>query len=440
MFDDFSTGQMMGLLVGAAVAHIVFFILSRYVSPLFILAGVIIGLAAFSGAREIEQLGTLVKYIRGYALVLLVGIGLLKVRVGAIGPATMAWLFFATMFVLSGALSTVPHEALAYKGQFGLVVLGGMLMAHSLRDRAELMRGLRFLCIVGGMLGLFLIVYFVSDPSRSLSFGRVRILGTRPNNVAYNLVALMLVGTHLALSERSRFWKTIAYACCGSLIMVLVLSGSRGAMATLAMAVMVQLVPWGGRWLRRLILPAFMLLVAYLMIGLAGEGVDVSRFSSTKNTRSVKWADTWTLIQRSPLIGHGYYPGTQTRSGALTGFNAHNALFQVVVDAGILGGLVLVTAAVIVLLRGLRMRRLLRRQHAVSHLSVLSLSLIVALWLSGLVTSTIVFPSSLCLLLCFMIGLTDRLPALAARERQLTFGRFLARQFFHRPPIPTRPA
>lgn len=425
MISELTLPQMMMLLVGAIVAHAALFLASRKINVLFILATVILVLAPFSAAPELA-IGVMVKWVRGYALVLLFVLGFFRFRSGALRPASATWLLFAALFVLAGAYSSLPHAALKYKVQFGLVALAGVFLAYSIRDSKELIRGLRLLCVSGGILAFVALVNLLADPASFVKIGRVNILGVIPTRIASNLAAMLLVGTYLALNERSRFWKTVAYCSCSVLAIVIAVTGSRASAAVVVMGYLIQSYPQSGRRLRMLMLPVFVLGMGLLALDIAEYQLSAERLISTTDTRTEAWSRHADQIMEKPLFGHGwaYY----FKDGRPIFGNPHNAYMQVALDMGFLGLAFFVGCLLVVAYSSLQMYQFLRRQRVLFELAILPVSLIAVTLLDGLVTSATVLPSSLALMMALGIGLVDRLPELATLEKRRAFQMMAYRQ------------
>lgn len=435
MLSELSLAQLMGLVVGAILAHVAMFVASRKINPLFMLAGVILLLAPFSAAPELA-LGVMIKWVRGYALIMLLVIGFFKFRSGLLRPVSQVWLLFVALYVLSGVYSTLPHAALSYKAQFGLVALAGIFLAYGVRDQKELIRGLRFLGVAAGILAFIVLGHLVMHPTSFVVFGRVNILGVFPTRIAGNLAALVLICTYLALNERSGFWKTIASFSCGLLAIVIAVTGSRGPASVVVMGFLIQLLPQSGRRLRMLMLPVFVVGVGLLVLDMAGNQLTVERLISTEDTRTGVWGRTVDTIMERPLLGYGWLYD-RLEGGGVSGANAHNLYLQVAVDMGLLGLAFFGVCLLVVAYGTVQMYGFLRRQRTLSRLAILPVSLIAATLLDGMVTTDGLSPSSIALMMAFGVGLVDRLPelALAQRRRALQIMEY-ARL---RRPLPGRP-
>ncbi|OHB69069.1 MAG: hypothetical protein A2V70_11575 [Planctomycetes bacterium RBG_13_63_9] len=419
---ELSPTQFILLVIGAIVGHLALFLASRRVNVLYVLASVVLVLGPFSGAAELGAEGAggmFVKWIRGYALVLLLLLGLFKYRRGTLGAASQIWLAFTAVFVLSAVWSDSLLPALGFKVQFGFVVLAGLLLASTVRDQEELIRGLRVLSVAGGLMGFFMFMYFLTHAQSSLQFGRLVVFGANANRIAINLGAMLLVCIYLALNERSAFWKAVAFCCCGTLVTVMTLTGCRGSMAAVVFGFLIQVFPQSGRRIRVMMLPVFLACVAVIALNVVEGEADVARFVSTKDTRSEIWGKAVQLFKEKPLIGRGFVfsPGGSQRWGM------HSIYLQVAVEMGVLGFAGFGVCLALLAQRGLQSYRSVRRQRILTNLGILPLSLVAASLFYGLVTTMPLNPSPFAMLMAMGIGLMDRFPRFAILERRRTLRR-----------------
>ncbi len=412
LINQLSGIQAVVLLLGAVAAHAAVFLLARRVNPLYMLAAVVLLLAPFSSAPDLAA-GVAIKWIRGYALVMLILVGIFRYRIGPLGTATKVWLAFSAAYILAGVWSGLPHMALRYKIQLAPVLAAGVLLAYGARDRNDLMGGLRFLGIAAGVLGLTILGSFVASPEKIVQLGRINLLGVLPTRMASNVAPLLLVCTFLALNERSSFWKAVAYGCSGVLASVIVITGTRAAAAAVILAFLIQLLPLITQRFRVLMVPVFVVVVGFLIISLIGGEVDTGRVLSLRNTRAGIWSTALQYMLAKPVIGWGwmYWPDK------LSTQNMHNVFLQVGVEMGILGLAAFCVCLGIVGYHGARTYRYLRRQRALSDVGLLALSLMVAALAHGIGEASLTAPSSFAMMMAFGVGMVDCLPRLAIRQR-----------------------
>ncbi len=415
MIPELSTAEMMGLLFGAIAAHVVLLVASRWVNPLYILVAVIMVLAPFSAAPKLA-IGMAIKFVRGYALVLAVLVAFFKYRHRTLCPATLVWLAFVLAYLLAGSWCPLPHRAFMYKGQVVLVVLVGLSLAHTAANPRQLLNGFRLLAVAGGLMATFVLTIFLANPQDFLAWGRMHIAGVLPTRIASNLAPLILLSSYLALNDRSRFWKPVAYVCCAVLALLIMMTGSRGSTAAVVLGLMIQLLPQSGRRLRAIMVPVFAVSVAFIVLEFVDADVRVERLMSTEFTRGRIWPHAWNLFLEKPLFGHGwiFLEGRLTTASA----TMHNVFLQVAVEMGALGVALFLTTLAVLTYHALRMYNFVRRQPRISTLAILPLSLIGAAMLDGLAASQTLMPSSMTVMMALGIGLCDRLPEMALDQKR----------------------
>lgn len=89
----------------------------------------------------------------------------------------------------------------------------------------------------------------------------------------------------------------------------------------------------------------------------SADSSDLSKAQSFENARGAIWRDTWKIIRAHPILGagvgayetayHMYAPGDDDRSGIAA--QAHNDYLQVLADAGLIGGALLIWFLIVVL-------------------------------------------------------------------------------------------
>ena len=329
----------------------------------------------------------------------------------ALGLAALAWMASAA-FWRSAALPAalipllgfmlillVQHAAgkVAYGGQVLVAVLyiawAGMLVVLAGGLRRSL--GLEGTCTVlawflavGGVVGAVLALlqhYQISDLPQSLIFPgrRTQVYGNLAQNnhfAAYSTLAL----TSLAyLYASRRVHGAVVAAAAPPLLVVIGLSGSRSSLLFLAFALALALLyAWrGGSGARRLAGSVVLLVGAFALMqwlpaltGLepAGGAETVSqRLAGGEGSSSAKSLEfrlqvareSWAMLTQAPWLGVGWgqfpwndfeYRALHARDIATWPFNhAHNIVLHLLAETGLAGAL-LVAAAAILWLRGLR--------------------------------------------------------------------------------------
>ncbi len=414
MPDQISALEITLLAAGVTFSHLFLFIMGRKVNTLYILLSVILVLAAFSGASGFA-LGTLAKLVRGYALLLLIGLAFFRYRTTNFSTASLAWLFFLTIFTLSAFWSDWPPSVLFHKAQAILVALAGIIAAYSVSGEKQLMQGLRTLLVGGVALGIGVLLLAIFESGGAFLYGRINLGGVVATRLASNVAPLLLVCTYLAIYDRSKAWKPVEYATVGLLASILLLTGARGPAAAAVLGFLIQLLPRGGRRLRVLALPVLIACSGLIVLGALREEVKVERLLSTANTRAAIWRTSMEEIVTSPMIGHGGL--LVGPPGALTRFNTHNAWLQIVIEQGLLGLALFGVCALVVCGCGVQMYRLVSRHPPMVHLAIFPVSIIMAALFHGTIEISLIAPSSFALLVGLSIGLIDHLPRMALRSQ-----------------------
>lgn len=215
--------------------------------------------------------------------------------------------------------------------------------------------------IVGSLLLLLLrpsyAVLSAADSGRQI-LGVGRLTGLLPHPNLLGPIALLALVVELYVPGR-KVWRVVS-----SLAALVCLILAQSAMALAAALLCVVLVVFTSRWtykwpIRTLaalaVVAAFVLSIpAHLIHGVAGERV------GTVSGRSVIWRYSWESFKKHPGVGLGnYFLGPEFRSATLPAnqqqaVHAHNELFQVLGQSGLLGLvalLVLLGGALVVALR-----------------------------------------------------------------------------------------
>ena len=413
MLADLNSFQLILLIVAALLGPGLLVVGSRVVNPLYILASVILVLAPFSMAPDLGVVGVLIKWLRGYCLVLLVVIGLFKYQQGAIRTASQLWLAFSAAYILSGLWSVVPPIALAYKAQFGLVVTAGILLATGTRNRQELIQGLRCVAIMSGIVGLSLLAYFVLYPESSLVWGRPQVFGVTGTRVASNFAPLAIVCIYLALNDRSLLWKCIAAASSAVLVAMILVTLSRGSSAAVILGFLILMALRGRGRFQGALVAGFVVVIAVSVFDMFGGQLTSERLVSTSNTRAEVWGHTVDLIVERPMIGYGWLP---TIAG--TPYNAHNLYLQATLEMGLLGLAFLCVSLVVLSLQVMQTFRSMRRHLQFSCVVSLPVCLICIAFFNGLSESAVLAASPYTFFLAFSFGLIDGLPRMLRFEKQ----------------------
>jgi len=280
------------------------------------------------------------KLIRIGICLLGAAIALLSGALERLGSASKAMLVFAAFYVLAAAWSNYPLQGVAYKMLFFSSICFGIAMAAGLPNKEAMRANLRILAAVTTVAALITWYQYLRNPVQSTQTGRLAIYGINANAVGMTAAGYLFLTVYAALNDKGG-WRWISAIGTGVLVILLLATGSRAAIALAIVGSAIQLVPWLHRP-ARLIIPAIIITLSLLALSanLPVEAVDrITDFE--KNTRAGMWQAGIRLFLREPIIGHGWLSG----SGRSTG-NLQNLYFQVLAETGFVGGIVLIAAIV----------------------------------------------------------------------------------------------
>ncbi len=275
-------------------------------------------------------------------------------------PLVAAWAFAITL-ALSASYAVYPTLALARGVQ--LLVTCGLGHAIALyADRTHLHRLLHGFVVLAGCSVMLGVVHRVPTPG--LEANRFNWLHVHPVMSAtyLGLAAVFLVG--LLMRNRQRWaspaWSSWVY---GALLAVsiggLLATRTRGAMAGCVVGCFVTAIASLRRRSRLdlLVMSAVVAFVAWLLAG--GEILsflqrgESSKALRTLSARTELWSVAWRLFQHRPIFGYGLTASRGLFFDAVGLGGAHNALVNVMVDAGVFG-IISGAVVIIVLIRSAR--------------------------------------------------------------------------------------
>jgi len=200
---------------------------------------------------------------------------------------------------------------------------------------------------------------------------RYVISGTDPNDLGLTLALAVPLAWYLAARTSSRAARNLYQLYVPAAVVAIALTGSRGAMLALAVALLI--VPLMIRQLgaaRLAIMGVVSGLTAYVVYAFVPPAV-LTRLSTVGeqiasgsiSARSNIWSTGFEAFVQHPLLGHGTGAFAQAVYGVSTGSVdqvAHNAFLSVLVEHGLIGSIVLGLALLLVTVRIPRMERLPR--------------------------------------------------------------------------------
>lgn len=405
------------------VFHAVLFyaLLSRRLNALYLVAATFTFMAPVSTASLLEHMA-LFKYGRVYLSVLIVLLGVLVLRLYRFGPASIAFIAFIGLY-FSGALwSQAPLAAILHKGLFGAVFVSGVIIANGTRNIRDLHVGLRILACGGAAFGTFILLELVRNPEAISGVGRLFAFGINPNRIGHTSAPILIVACSVALYDPAKFWRLFGYGLMGVLALVILYTGSRGAvgMAVIGSAVVaVPLVKRPGLFITS---AAFVSVIAYIGLGLIADHARTRLGHVPEHLREDVWGMAMTYFREAPVFGQGWVhsQGILPQGAIPSTQNLHSIYFQVLAEIGFVGFFFFLLAMLFVGLKLLGSWRYAIQFPSAKPYAYLMVGFFAAIFAHGFVESaTFVGTTVNAVLLGWTIGMIDRLPKLAWQHSQM---------------------
>lgn len=417
MFEQVDTFTWIVVIVVGVVSHVALVVSGRWFNLMAVLSAAFIVLSLMAACQDLGRLD-LLRLARTYCAILAVGVGLLHLRLYRFRPASMVYLVFVAFYVLAGSWSHEPTMAIFRKGIYAVPMVVGVMFAYSLRDRADIKMSMRVLGVAAIILAVFLLVPFARE------FGLVQRAGPwglNPNRLGAAAAAMLMICTYVTLYDSMKILKVATFGAAIAFSMMILYSGSRGAVAIGLVGVFVIAMPL----MRRPVAAALLVLVifgAYWTL----QKVMVSTHATERLTdetsltgRDVLWANALDEFGQSPLIGKGWAWAKSTGTGLTETENLHNIYIQALVEAGIIGLVLLILALILASGYSLASFRWLQRRRMFEPMLYFAGGMFGAAMAQGLVESnSLIGSNAQVLLLPFSIGLFERLPAILSAEDQ----------------------
>jgi len=277
---------------------------------------------------------------------------------------TALWLYVFAMG-LSVVLSPYRLLATTRAGQLVVVALLATVVARSAR-RLDIHRFLHlYVAVAVVVVPLGLALQFPA--SVRAEQGRFRWLYVHPVIAANFLgIALVIAVSYLLLtrgSDRIFLWRRWAYWAAAIVIAGALLSTeTRGAiLAAGAACVVAAVVSRPSRWVDTLVIgiagvTAALILSSEQLLSFLLRGEGVAQLE-TLNSRTDVWAQASELVGQAPWLGHGFMAARGLFLDQFGLGGAHNAVFEVLVNAGIVGFLAWLAMLVATVVSSIRFAR-----------------------------------------------------------------------------------
>lgn len=332
------TQQIVLAAVGALIAAIVLVVLHRRVHAAWVLSAAYLFVAPLTTADEFVFLQQL-KYLRLGLTVLIPIVVVLTARTIPIrGPASVAWLLFMLLYAAAAVYSPSPVLGLVFKGMFVVTVLAGMSAASVIDSPQQMIVGLRTLLLGGAAFGALVAFGMVTDPGALSKLGRLDLFGINANRFGQAAAGFVLLASAVGAYDPHKRWRLIAIAVAVCFTIVILYTGSRGAVLTAIFGAGLVLLPKFQR-------PLFVITGGVVIGGIAflayklGSGLEATeRLTDTSlDSRDEPWAVAMEYIRQSPIIGHGWVFLEGVGAAGTSTYNLHSIYFQTAAETGLAG-------------------------------------------------------------------------------------------------------
>lgn len=268
-------------------------------------------------------------------------------------PPKAFWCFIVYIYLF---IAMGLAEPSAYRSQFihdatvltQLTILG-WLAFNIMRDRDTALRGLLALALACSFLGVLQLSGFAHSAIEAKgSVVRAAAFGLHPNHLARIIVLgmLALLGT-LYARKRSTKVVLLISSCLVMLAAVLLQTGSRGAILSLGLALVVYALRKGSLKKKTMNILGLVLLLGILAFAAFQSDVMRSRFEETIEDgdlarREFIYPTAWGMFKERPLLGWGpvtsvYELGMRLGHPEEEIKNPHNLILYGIVTSGLLG-------------------------------------------------------------------------------------------------------
>jgi O-antigen ligase len=346
---------------------------------------------------------------------ILLGVGVLGVRIRR--PATIAMMPFLIWYVCAALWSASPLWGLAWKSLFTCAFVAGLVYAHGIREREDLIQGLRILMLVTGILGVASLRAALANPVDSLRGDRLAVGGICANTIAVNCAMSLVLSLYVALNDASKVWRALAAASACGHVAIIGAAGSRTGAAVGMFVLLVSLWPAVRRPIYLVAVSAGVLAAGLLFAAQVGNEKGLDRI--LHHGVAKRW-EVLSLKARavgeSPIVGQGAVVISGRDFHGLSNVNSHNLYIQMGVELGCVGLAFFLGGLAIVAYRAVRMYQGVRSNRLLGGIAIVPVAMIGAVLVEGMGSSgTLGSTQFTTLFLGVGVGLIDRIPELATR-------------------------
>ncbi len=415
---ELTTTQIALIAIVALFVHALLIVLSKPLNPLWMIAAAFMFFEPISTARGLPGVEA-AKLGRVYCTCLIIVVGFLFMKQYRLRP--IGWAFFAFMFTYfaAGLWSPKPPQAFLFKGLYCASALGGFMIAYSLRDFTDLRRGMRLFTIPAAIFTSLMWWELLRNPAALTSFGRFMPFDMNPNRVGQVGAPLFLCLVYIMLHDRDKVWKIWAGVIGLFLSIILINTGSRGAVGMSLIGCAILGVPIVKNP-KLLIGGAVTLALAVVIVGSALEANKATERLAGGDLefgREDRWNEAIEAFMSNPFLGVGWVYTENLREGGGTR-NLHDIYFQIAAETGLLGLSIFGFALLVMSVRALQMYRLVTQDPVHKPTAYLALAFACAILAHGVIESSTLMGSSINgMMLTVAFGLIDRIPEMLREER-----------------------
>jgi len=414
---DMTTGLIIACI--AIAAHVLLVLFSKRVSPLAVLGAIYLGVAPFSTAGGLAFVEIL-KYVRIYSVTLLFVLAIFMFRLVRFRSTVLFLLGYLLFSLLATAWSDNPSQAFLFKTQPLITIMAGVFLAIS-ADSPDKVRHIIRILLFGVLIYAILIwIELVANPYALGFKGRLTAFGINANRIGQSAAPCLIMTAFVALYDQVKKWRMFAYVLSAMLLVIVISSGSRGAVGEALVGLLVLGIPLVRR-------PIFLcgVFIAIAMAGMVLESFVIDqaadRLTNTElsqTNRLKPWSEAWDHFIDAPIYGQGWVFKTYKRAKGSRS-NMHSIYLQALAETGLIGFFLLINVGLFSGFRYLWMYFNNQRATGGDTIVYFGASITAAVLAHGVIEyGTITGTAINAILFGFGVGLIDCLRQWSAQRRQ----------------------
>jgi O-antigen ligase len=402
--------------VALVALHVIWGLLSQRWHPLWLLIGVFLLVETFSRAIELPGV-TALKYFRVYITALMLIVALWSVNLRQLRGPLIPWLLFCLYFFLAALYSDYVLYGLFYKGLFLALALSGAILTFTINSLDDLNRLTRLLLGAVAAFEVLILIGLLNEPGQLASLGRAEVFGINPNSLGLSGALALPLCLYSIFYDKRTFGHIVALPTAIIALLIVLLSGSRGAVAVAVIgsfAVFAPLVKSPKALVAGGTLTAAL---TCLVIVLLADSQAVGRLDTwSLATRQGIWAQAWHHFAEAKIFGHGWISIDMggTRQSPM---NLHSIYLQVLASTGLVGMMFFVSILVVIGNSLWKAWRMTAHNLAYRGAVAFGAAYVLQFLAHGFVETVPLFGSTrLPIFMTFGIGLSYSIPRLLARD------------------------